>query len=141
MKTVLLSLITAIIFSPSFSQNQALGDELKQNVVGTWQHVSSTDQKGNILRYDRKIELFADGTGICTRVRDGQSVEIPFFWDVSANEIMLYILNKRGKMINTDSQLVWDVDDRSLSLACTWESDDFGITSLYKKLTEEKAKF
>ena len=143
MKIYTLLLIILIYVSPSFSQEQNQSDvNLKNEVVGTWQHVSSTDYDGNILRYERQIHLYADGTGICKKKVEGQQIEIPFYWSVKQGTIMLYVENKHGKRINTDAQFVWDIDHYSMSLACTWESDDYSATtSTYKRLKEDKAEF
>ena len=143
MKNYLLSLIVLLYISPSFAQEPNQSDvNLMNDVVGTWQHVSSTDYQGNILRYERKIQLFADGTGICTKKVENQTIEIPFYWNVEHGNIMLYVENKKGKRINTDSQFVWDIDNFNMSLACTWESDDYlATTSTYKRLKEDQAEF
>ena len=140
MKTYILSLIALFIVSPSFSQTS--DDQLKIDVVGTWQHVSSTDYHGNIIRYERKLELFSDGTGICTRNENGVDIKLPFYWEIVNGSINLFVENKRGKRINTDSQLIWDLDEFSMNLACTWESDEYlGTSSFYKRMKEEEAKF
>lgn len=143
MKNSLLSLIILLYVCPSFTQEPNQSDvNLMNEVVGTWQHVSSTDYNGNILRYERKIQLFADGTGICIKKVENQIIEIPFYWNVEQGTIMLYVENKKGKRINTDSQFVWDIDNYSMSLACTWESDDYlATTSTYKRLKDDQAEF
>lgn len=142
MKTVIISLLAFLVFSPSFSQETSSDAELKQEIVGTWQHVSSTDYKGNIIRYESKIQLLSDGTGICTKHVDGQKIDIPFFWDIAEGAITLYILNKKGKRINTDKQFIRDVNEQSMNLACLWASDEFlGRSSFYKRMIEGEAKF
>ena len=142
MKTALISLIALLYVCPSFTQEPSQTDaELTKTVVGTWQHVSSTKPNGTILRYERQIELFADGTGTCIKTVDGEKVTISFNWDVVNGAIMLYIYDKKGKRITTDSQLIWDIDANSMNLACTWESDDYGRSSLYKRKKEGLVKF
>lgn len=142
MKTYLpILLIFVLYFTPTFSQESQSDEDLTQCVIGTWEHVVSTDPDGNVQTYDRKIELFADGTGICTKLIDGEEVQMPFYWDIVDGAIMLYIVDNKGRRINTDSQLISDVDARQLNLASVWESDDYGMASLYERKTNIVAEY
>lgn len=130
------------ISSLALAQNDQPNDEaIMKDVVGTWQHVTSTDPKGNVLRFDRELELNANGSGICTRYEAADTLQLPFEWDVKNGAIQLYVYNKRGKRINTDAQHVSLVDAKSLYLDTVYASADQGKVSLYRRKSAEVAKY
>lgn len=135
MKILVLTISALTITAFSFSQADSTltDDNLKKDLVGTWTHVTSTDPKGNVLAFDRQIELLPDGKGTCTKYVEADTLLLPFEWDIKDGAIQLYVFNKHGKRINTDSQFISLLDDRSLYLDTVYGSDDRGKVSLYQR--------
>jgi hypothetical protein len=141
MKKFTLIFVLSCFISPSFSQSKPSDKDLTDDVVGTWQHVTSTDSEGHRLSYQRQIELYADGSGNCIKYDGADTINLAFFWDVHDGVIMLYVLDKNGKKINTDSQLISDVDASSLNLSNVFGDDEYGISSLYRKSKDIVAEY
>ncbi|MBK6952629.1 MAG: hypothetical protein IPH24_11425 [Crocinitomicaceae bacterium] len=61
----------------SFAQDSINSDaELSAQLVGTWEHVSSTYPSGDVSTYQRKFQFYVDGTGVCARYTDLDTVLI-----------------------------------------------------------------
>jgi hypothetical protein len=115
---------------------------IRSQLVGTWEHVSSTYPSGNVSTYQRKFQFFADGTGICARYTDLDTVLIKFEWVVKDSIISLYELRKNGVIIYADSQIITSLDVNKLYLTDAYCDDQTGKVCYYRRSTEmEIAKY
>jgi len=142
MKT--LNLIPIIFFSStvSFSQDSVTSDaELSSSLVGSWEHVSSTYPGGDITTYHREIELFADGKGICTKYNLADTLTITFEWEVKDSIVYMFVINKNGKRIHTDSQYISLMDFKKMYLIDSYGEEQAGKVCCYRRTDLEIAKY
>ncbi len=135
-----------LIFSTvniSLAQDSINADaDLSAQLIGTWEHVSSTYPSGDVSTYQRTFQFFADGSGVCARYTDLDTVLIHFNWTVKDSVISLFEIRKNGKSIYADSQIITFVDMQKLHLADAYCDDQTGKICCYRRSFDlEIAKF
>lgn len=122
--------------------NAANSDKhLINNLIGTWEHVSTTSIFGDIITYKREIHLAANGKGSCVKLIEGEKTSLEFNWEVVEGTIHLFVFNKRGKRINCDSQFVSHLDDHKMHLKNVFGEEDHGNLACYKRNESAGAQF
>lgn len=140
LNTILITLFTSTI---GFSQNDSVTNNqtLFYSLIGTWEHVSSTYPSGDVVTYQRKFDFFADGTGICTRYTDLDTVLINFEWTVQDNIVSLYSIQKNGKRIYADSQSITFADVNRMYLRSAYCEEQNGKVCCYYRSENQMAKY
>jgi hypothetical protein len=127
----------------SLAQDSINSDtDLSAQLVGTWEHVSSTYPSGDIKTYQRKFQFFADGTGYCASYTAADTVLIKFEWVVEDSIISLYELRRNGVIIYAESQRISFFDGTKMYLNDDYCEDKTGKIGVYRRSTDlEIAKF
>lgn len=136
MKTIntLLALSALYIFTSVMTADELNGDALlAQTLVGHWEHVSSTYPNGDVLTYNRDIELKSDGTGFCTKYMEEDTLGISFRWEVKDSVIHLFVFDKHGRRIEADAQLVSGVSASRMYLTDAYGEDQTGKICCYSR--------
>ena len=147
MKTLNLLLITSAFCATGFAQDNATTTDISSDallsscVVGTWTHVSSTYPSGDVTTYQREFEFFRDGSGICKRYTDLDTVVINFQWEVKDSVISLFEIRKNGKRTYADSQIISFAGLTKMYLKDAYCEDQTGKISCYRKVETEIAKY
>jgi hypothetical protein len=145
MKTLNPSLFLLVFSSLNISIAQDsinTDSDLSAQLVGTWEHVSSTYPSGDVSTYQRKFQFYADGTGVCARYTDLDTVLIHFEWTVKDSVISLFEIRKNGKSIYADSQIITFVDLHKMHLSDAYCDDQTGKICCYRRSSDlEIAKF
>lgn len=118
MKTFYLSLILVFTFNNSFTQDEQNTDStLSLKVVGIWEHMSSSYPSEDIITFQRELHLFADGKGLCIDINSMDTILVTFEWEVIDSTIFLFVHNKNGRRIDTDSQNIYLLNQNKMYLA------------------------
>ncbi|MBK6527842.1 MAG: hypothetical protein IPG07_21220 [Crocinitomicaceae bacterium] len=108
----------------------------------TWEHVSSTYPSGDVSTYQRKFQFYADGTGVCARYTDLDTVLIHFEWTVKDSVISLFEIRKNGKVFTQIRQIITFVDLHKMHLSDAYCDDQTGKICCYRRSSDlEIAKF
>lgn len=140
------SILFLLVFSSlniSFAQDSINTDvALRAQLVGTWEHVSSTYPSGDVKTYQRKFQFFSDGTGYCASYTAVDTVLIKFEWVVEDSIISLYELRRNGVIIYAESQRISFFDGTKMYLNDDYCEDKTGKVGVYRRSTDlEIAKF
>ncbi|MBD3636355.1 MAG: hypothetical protein HUJ25_03360 [Crocinitomicaceae bacterium] len=139
-----LSLIIVALFSHTslLAQFAKDTDELiEKHVVGKWIHESSSFPNGDVVVYKRDLELFADGSGVCTKYLQDDTLTLNFNWEVKDSVVYIFVMNKFGKRVDTDSHYITYVDEVTLLLDQNYGPLDLRKNSYYRKESQEMAKY
>lgn len=130
-------------FQISFAQDSLNSDiNLRAQLVGTWEHVSSTYPSGDVKTYQRKFQFFSDGTGYCANYTTVDTTVIKFEWVVEDSVISLYELRKNGVIIYAESQRISFFDGAKMYLNDDYCEDKTGKVGVYRRSSDlEIAKF
>lgn len=145
MKTLNPTLFLLVVSSWNISVAQDslnTDSQLTSQLLGTWEHVSSTYPAGDVSTYQRKFQFFEDGTGVCARYTDLDTVLIKFDWTLKDSVISLFEIRKNGTRIYADSQIITTLDLNKMYLSDAYCDDKTGKVSYYRRTTEmEIAKY
>jgi hypothetical protein len=137
MKTLSLTFFALLSANNMFAQdNLNYDDSLKKTLVGEWHHVSSTYPGGYVMTYERDLYFSHDGTGICTKYFDTDTVQVAFNWEIRDSVVYLYVNNKRGVRIDGDAQLISGLASEKIYFKDAWGEDQAGKVCCYKRDTE-----
>jgi hypothetical protein len=135
MKHLFLTLLT-LFSAQSFAQEIVEADEtLSSNIIGAWEHISSTYPNGDVSRYRKEFEFFAGGIGVCTEYYDQDTVLASFSWEVLDSSIYVFTEDDRGHKVNTDSQFISSIDELNLFLNKIFGPAEFRKETHYRKKT------
>ncbi|UKN00969.1 hypothetical protein K6119_14635 [Paracrocinitomix mangrovi] len=143
MKTIKLTLVALMLATFSLAQDQSVVQkkDLSSNLVGSWQHLRSVYPTGEIMTYTREFDLYEDGTGLCTRLSESDTVAIKFEWEVKDSTIYLYTLNNKGKRIEADAQLITHIDEAAMHLDEPVDEGYLGKVCMYRRKDSKLAKY
>lgn len=134
----LLFLPAVFLFATAHAQDGETDLSLTSDLVGTWEHVSSTYPSGDVVTYRREIRLLPDGTGYCTRFTDLDTLSTSFGWEVKDSVIYLFETNKRGKRITADAQYISALNPTKMYLRDAYGEDQAGRVCCYRRNSEAK---
>jgi len=141
MKTLNLILITFISLNNCFTQDTGTTDAiLSSNLVGTWEHISTTYPSGDVTTYHKEIQFFADGTGICTKFTTLDSLSMKFQWEVKDSIVYLFVINRHGKRIDADSRCISLLDASTIYLTNAYCEEQSGKVCCYRRANMEIAQ-
>jgi hypothetical protein len=141
MKRYILLLVT-ILSTSSFAQDAKTADALLfSSIVGTWQHVSSTYPWGDVVTYQREFQFFSDGLGICKKITDSDTIVISFHWEVKDSIVSLFEIQKNGRPIYADSQVISLVNTSKLYLKDAYCDENIGRVCCYRRTGNEIVKY
>lgn len=132
-KTILIILALLLSVGAVFGKTTETDASLASDLVGKWEHMSSTYPNGDVMTYHREINLFADGTGTCIKYRETDTLTISFSWEVKACIIYLFVFSKRGKRINADAQYVSLLNSTRMHLTDAYGEDEMGKVCCYRR--------
>jgi hypothetical protein len=134
MKTSTLIFATLLSATACFSQDTSADDiALSSSVIGRWEHVSSTYPGGDVVTYQREIYFYNDGSGMCTKYMEGDTLVITFNWEVKDSVICLFQFNKHGKRVDADAQYITKVDPSKMYLADAYNDEGYGKVCCYRR--------
>lgn len=142
MKTLTFFIAAYFSCSACIAQDPASDITLTSNVIGRWQHVSSTYPNGEVMTYEREIMFLGNGNGVCTKFMPDDTLEISFQWEVKDSVISLFTTNKHGRRIEADAQYISLVDMGRLYLTDAYDdTTQFGRVCCYRRTSGEIAKY
>ena len=117
-----------------FSQDPANHDDiLRSNFVGSWTHIRSTYPSGNSTDYYQEFDFYEDGTGICYRIEQTDTVSLVVHWRIEEGKVYLYSLTPDGKLIHGDTIFLSHLDEEQFFGDKVFGPAELRKTCLYKR--------
>ncbi|MEX1000554.1 MAG: hypothetical protein WDZ35_00415 [Crocinitomicaceae bacterium] len=129
--------ITSILFFATtlacFSQQNTAEEKIKKYLIGSWEHILSIEPSGEEEVFQRDLELFADGTGTCTRYTAKDTAHLTFEWTVKDSTIYLSVFDGKGVKRTTDKQYITWMGSRMLELHEQFDTGEYGKRCAYRR--------
>ena len=133
MKTATSILSLCLAFSLSAQESDSTEKSIKRYLVGIWQHIRSVEPNGDVEEYQREFQLQADGSGQCIKYVEGDTLYLPFQWELQDSTITLYITDKKGKKREADQQYITWMGKNVMEFHQQFDADEFGKRCAYRR--------